>query len=93
MVQVDTFTEYRPLLFSIAYRMLGSVMDAEDVVRRLEHALGLLAQGSEEVMDHDLVDEVAPEPLVGPDSLGLSALRFAGHRRPRGAARRGAGRR
>ena len=24
---------YKPLLFSLAYRMLGSVMDAEDVVQ------------------------------------------------------------
>lgn len=29
----DTFDSTRPLLFSIAYRMLGSVMDAEDVVQ------------------------------------------------------------
>ena len=28
-----TFDRHRPLLFSIAYRMLGSVMDAEDVVQ------------------------------------------------------------
>ncbi len=29
----ETFERYRPLLFSIAYRMLGSVMEAEDVVQ------------------------------------------------------------
>jgi RNA polymerase sigma-70 factor, ECF subfamily len=29
----EVFDRYRPLLFSIAYRMLGSVMDAEDVVQ------------------------------------------------------------
>jgi RNA polymerase sigma-70 factor (ECF subfamily) len=29
----ETFAELRPLLFSIAYRMLGSVGDAEDVVQ------------------------------------------------------------
>ena len=33
MTQVDAFTEFRPLLFSIAYRMLGSVMDPEDAVQ------------------------------------------------------------
>jgi RNA polymerase sigma-70 factor (ECF subfamily) len=30
---VDLFDRHRPLLFSIAYRMLGSVMDAEDIVQ------------------------------------------------------------
>src|SRR5262245_64495005 len=29
----ETFEELRPLLFSIAYRMLGSVAEAEDVVQ------------------------------------------------------------
>ena len=32
-IAADTFSEHRPLLFSIAYRMLGSVMDAEDIVQ------------------------------------------------------------
>ena len=41
---VEVFGRYRPLLFSIAYRMLGSVMEAEDVVQeaylRWEGAFG-----------------------------------------------------
>lgn len=31
--KLDTFNEYRTLLFSIAYRMLGSAADAEDIVQ------------------------------------------------------------
>jgi len=31
--RIRDFDRYRPLLFSIAYRMLGSVMDAEDIVQ------------------------------------------------------------
>jgi RNA polymerase sigma-70 factor, ECF subfamily len=30
---MDQFEEYRPLMFSIAYRMLGSVTEAEDIVQ------------------------------------------------------------
>ena len=33
MFDDDQWSQYRPLLFSIAYRMLGSVMDAEDIVQ------------------------------------------------------------
>ena len=33
MALTEDFERHRPLLFSIAYRMLGSVMDAEDVVQ------------------------------------------------------------
>ena len=30
---LTTFQQHRPLLFSIAYRMLGSVTDAEDILQ------------------------------------------------------------
>jgi RNA polymerase sigma-70 factor (ECF subfamily) len=33
MAETDPFLDYRPLLFSIAYRMLGSATDAEDAVQ------------------------------------------------------------
>ena len=33
MNKTTTFDEHRPLLFAIAYRMVGSVMDAEDIVQ------------------------------------------------------------
>jgi RNA polymerase sigma-70 factor, ECF subfamily len=32
-VDASEFTQYRPLMFSIAYRMTGSVSDAEDIVQ------------------------------------------------------------
>jgi RNA polymerase sigma factor (sigma-70 family) len=32
-MDASDFTEYRPLMFSIAYRMTGSVSDAEDIVQ------------------------------------------------------------
>lgn len=33
MEQTDTFNSYRHYLFAIAYRTLGSAMDAEDMVQ------------------------------------------------------------
>ena len=34
----ETLERYRSLLFSIAFRMLGSVMEAEDVVQEASYA-------------------------------------------------------
>ncbi len=39
------FTEYRPLMFSIAYRMTGSVSDAEDIVQEAFLRAGQAAPG------------------------------------------------
>src|SRR5476649_1350039 len=33
MTEVDRFQTHRPALFAVAYRMLGSATDAEDVVQ------------------------------------------------------------
>jgi hypothetical protein len=39
--RADLFASAKPMLFSIAYRMLGSVMDAEDLgFRRPMYAVG-----------------------------------------------------
>jgi RNA polymerase sigma-70 factor, ECF subfamily len=38
--RAEVFDRNRPLLFSIAYRMTGSVMDAEDAVQRRPSCAG-----------------------------------------------------
>lgn len=43
------YTEYKPLLFSLAYRMLGSVMDAEDIVQ--EAFLTVYNSGSDHIQN------------------------------------------
>lgn len=43
------YTLYKPLLFSLAYRMLGSVMDAEDIVQ--EAFLTLYKSGSDHIQN------------------------------------------
>lgn len=46
----ETFTTYRPLLFSIAYRMLGSATEAEDMVQNTY--LRYQAAPQEEIRSH-----------------------------------------
>ena len=45
----DLFLEYRPLLFSIAYRMLGGVADAEDAVQETYLRWHRAQRGGEEI--------------------------------------------
>jgi DNA-directed RNA polymerase specialized sigma24 family protein len=40
-VDASDFTEYRPLMFSIADRMTGSVSDAEDIVQEASDSLSM----------------------------------------------------
>ncbi|MCP3773919.1 RNA polymerase sigma-70 factor [Paenibacillus sp. MZ04-78.2] len=42
----DWYTEYKPLLFSIAYRMLGSVSEAEDIIHDLFLAVSRTGPGA-----------------------------------------------
>ncbi|HEX6772204.1 MAG TPA: sigma factor, partial [Acidobacteriaceae bacterium] len=46
-VRLATFDQYRGLLFSVAYRMLGSVADAEDMLQ--ETFLRWQQAGAEEI--------------------------------------------
>jgi RNA polymerase sigma-70 factor, ECF subfamily len=46
-VDASDFTEYRPLMFSIAYRMTGSVSDAEDIVQEAFLRLARSGRGAD----------------------------------------------
>src|SRR6478672_8319542 len=50
MIDVESFNHYRNLLFSIAYRMLGSATDAEDIVQ--DAYLRWQGASEEEVRSH-----------------------------------------
>jgi RNA polymerase sigma-70 factor, ECF subfamily len=79
MSRAEIFSEYRPLMFSIAYRMLGSVMDAEDMVQesylRFEQAVQSEVQSPKSFLatiitrlciDHLRLAHVQRESYVGP---------------------------
>ncbi|MGQ0600760.1 MAG: RNA polymerase sigma-70 factor [Anaerolineales bacterium] len=79
MNTLDTFTHYRSLLFSIAYRMLGSVAEAEDMVQetylRWQRTLGDGVQNPKAYLasittrlciDHFRSARVQRETYIGP---------------------------
>jgi RNA polymerase sigma-70 factor (ECF subfamily) len=49
-IDTDRFEEFRPLMFSIAYRMLGSITEAEDIVQ--EAYLRYQAASPERIVSH-----------------------------------------
>ena len=49
-IDTERFEEYRPLMFSIAYRMLGSITEAEDIVQ--EAYLRYQAASPERIISH-----------------------------------------
>ena len=75
MSESERFESLRPTLFSLAYRMLGSVAEAEDIVQeaflRHQRALG---QGVE-------IDSPAGVPVCGRTRLSIDHLRSARARR------------
>jgi RNA polymerase sigma factor (sigma-70 family) len=91
-VEASEFTEYRPLMFSIAYRMTGSVSDAEDIVQeaflrlaRASHASSpkayLATITTRLAIDHLRSARVRRESYVGtwlPEPLVADAISGAG---------------
>jgi hypothetical protein len=65
----ELYISYKPLLFSLAYRMLGSVMDAEDIVH--EAFLNLNKAGFEHV--HDIKSYLCK--IARTDALTIFGLR------------------
>jgi Sigma-70 region 2 len=88
-MDVSGYTRYRPLMFSIAYRMTGSVSDAEDIVQeaflratknatRNSDATGnslFLAAARGGDMS-SLFERLAPDVLFYGDSGGLGEITF-----------------
>ena len=58
--------EYRPLLFSIAYGMTGSVGDAEDIVQDAFLGLTRARQAGTEIAELKARQSVAVEPAAAP---------------------------
>src|SRR5258707_1075122 len=89
MLQDELFDEYRPLLFSIAYRMLSSVMDAEDIVQEAQitgQFMQACANGDLDGLLALLTDDIVAQsdsggkttsarlPIFGPDKVARFLL-------------------
>ena len=61
-LEADQFEELRPQAFAIAYRMLGSVSEAEDVVQEAFLRLHAAVQSGERI-ESDRVECVCRFPL------------------------------
>ena len=84
----EAFDRHRPLLFSIAYRMLGSVMEAEDAVQEA-YLRWRRAPGEEVRSEKAYLSAVVTRLCLGGELVRASLvtrLVFAVPRRPRGHA-------
>jgi RNA polymerase sigma-70 factor (TIGR02957 family) len=76
-------TQYRPLMFSIAYRMTGSVSDAEDIVQEAFLRLAKSAQHSDGASGALIADAESPKAYLATITtrLAIDHLRSARVRR------------
>jgi hypothetical protein len=68
-IRLATFDQYRSLLFSIAYRMLGSVADAEDMLQET------LSAGSRQPMTISILRAPFSSPSLAGYALITCSLR------------------
>jgi RNA polymerase sigma-70 factor (ECF subfamily) len=82
-VDASDFTEYRPLMFSIAYRMTGSVSDAEDIVQEAFLRLAKSGGGAAGAKGAPGVDAESPKAYLATVTtrLAIDHLRSARVRR------------
>src|ERR1700684_2094391 len=59
-----SYQEFRPLMFSIAYRMTGSVSDAEDIVQEAFLRLTRVLRDGTEISSHKAALATAPTRLA-----------------------------
>ena len=79
-IDAERFEEYRPLMFSIAYRMLGSITEAEDIVQ--DAYLRYQAASPERIVSHKAPEVgVDDEDRVAARTLQLELAFQLGHTR------------